>query len=138
MRCRILDVTPNPGTHRLLEELLQPDADFSLEHVPSGTGALEELTQRPDNMLPNLIILAWWLPLLTGTEVVASLKSDKRLRAIPVIVLDSDLPDGEVGKLYTAGVSCVIENVQNLDEFARFAEGMRAFWINLAILPFCE
>jgi CheY-like chemotaxis protein len=132
---RILHVTPDTGANRLMEELLHLDASVMFEHIATGLSAVKELKQRPECELPNLIISAWWLPFLTGTDFVKQIKSDKRLSIIPLIVFDSDLPGGEVGRLYEAGANCVVQDVGDLDMYSRFAERFRTFWLGAAVLP---
>ena len=132
---RLLHITPEVGVNRLVQEMLNLNSGVSFEHIGTGISAIAQLKQRSDSELPNLIITAWWLPLLTGTDLVTELKSDSRLRAIPVIVLDSDIPDGEISRLYEAGANCVVQNVADLDAFSRFVEAFRTFWLGVAVLP---
>jgi CheY-like chemotaxis protein len=132
---RIVHVTPETGANRLMEELLQLDSSVMFEHIATGISAVKELKQRPECDLPNLIISAWWLPFLTGTDFVKQIKSDKRLSIIPLIVFDSDLPAGEAVRLYDAGANAVVQDVGDLDMYSRFAERFRAFWLGAAVLP---
>jgi chemotaxis family two-component system response regulator Rcp1 len=132
---RLLHITPEVGANRLMQEMLNLNPSVSFEHIGTGISAIEQLKQRSDSELPNLIITAWWLPLLNGTDLVTQLKSDSRLRAIPVIVLDSDLPQGEINRMYEAGANCVVQDVADLDTLSRFAEAFRTFWLGVAVLP---
>jgi CheY-like chemotaxis protein len=132
---RIVHVTPETGANRLMEELLQLDSSVIFEHIATGISAVKELKQRPECELPNLIITAWWLPFVTGTDFVKQIKSDQRLSVIPLIVFDSDLPAGEAGRLYDVGANAVVQDVGDLDMYSRFAERFRAFWLRAAVLP---
>jgi two-component system, chemotaxis family, response regulator Rcp1 len=135
MPCRMLHVTPETAASRLFEELLGLDSNARFEHIATGISAIRELKRRPDHELPNLIVVAWWLPFLTGTEFVEQIKSDERLAVIPIIVFDSDLPEHEAGRLYDAGANCVIQDIAGLDMYSHFADRFRAFWLGTAVLP---
>lgn len=58
----------------------------------NGENALEYLNNRYQaNSLPRLIILDLNMPRLNGTQTLAKLKNDHRLRHIPVIIYSTSL-----------------------------------------------
>jgi len=59
--------------------------------VNDGTGIFEHLLEKPANDLPTLIILDLNMPRMNGTEVLRTLKSDKRYAHIPVIIFSTSV-----------------------------------------------
>ena len=135
-RCRILHVIDDDAQHCLLTNILQPDSSFSIERSQTGIQALKALHSRPTANLPNLVIIPWIMPLLTSREFTGEMKSDERLRAIPVIVMSASLPSEEIVALYNAGVSCVLATGTDYDSLALALRALKNFWVECAILPY--
>jgi CheY-like chemotaxis protein len=135
-RCRILHVIDDDAQHCLLTNILQPDNSFSIERSQTGIQALKALHSRPTDHLPNLVIIPWIMPLLTSREFTAEMKSDERLRAIPVIVMSASLPSEEIVALYNAGVSCVLATGTDYDSLCLALRALKNFWVECAILPY--
>jgi Response regulator containing a CheY-like receiver domain and an HD-GYP domain len=82
LRGSVLVVEDDPQNARLLTRLLAADG-FSVSVVGDGAAALTAVAQRP----PDVILLDWMLPKLTGIEVCQRLKRDPTTRLIPVVLL---------------------------------------------------
>jgi putative two-component system response regulator len=82
IRGRVLVVEDDPQNARLLTRLLTSDG-FAVDVVGDGAAALVAVAQRP----PDVILLDWMLPKLTGIEVCQRLKRDRTTRLIPVVLL---------------------------------------------------
>jgi DNA-binding response OmpR family regulator len=70
--------------HASFMMLLLEDAGYRCSRIASGERALEQLQQDP---LPDLILLDIMLEGIDGYEVCKRIKTDTRLRVIPVIIL---------------------------------------------------
>lgn len=57
---------------------------------------------------PDLILLDLNMPRMGGREVLAELKSDPALAAIPVAIVTGNDNEGEILKAYNLGVDCYI------------------------------
>ncbi len=68
--------------------------------VSNGYEALEVARRR----LPDLILLDWMMPGLSGLEVVEALRLDPRTAEIPVIILSSRDRQEDLRKLLALGV----------------------------------
>jgi putative two-component system response regulator len=79
---RILVVEDDPHNARLLERILTADS-FETEVVHDGVAALAAIAETP----PDLVLLDWMLPGLTGIEVCRRLKGDAATRLIPVVFI---------------------------------------------------
>jgi DNA-binding response OmpR family regulator len=56
------------------------------------------LTQQPD-----LVILDWMMPGLTGVEVCRAMRADPRAKDIPVLLLTSRAQEADIDQAFTAG-----------------------------------
>jgi putative two-component system response regulator len=79
---RILVVEDDPQNARLLERILTADS-FETRVVHDGAEALAAIAETP----PDLVLLDWMLPGLTGIEVCKRLKDDTATRLIPVVFI---------------------------------------------------
>lgn len=82
LRGSVLVVEDDPQNARLLTRLLETDG-FVVTVVGDGSAALSAVAQRA----PDVILLDWMLPKLTGIEVCQRLKRDPTTRLIPVVLL---------------------------------------------------
>jgi putative two-component system response regulator len=82
IRGSVLIVEDDPQNARLLTRLLTADG-FAVDVVGDGAAALMAVAQRP----PDVILLDWMLPKMTGIEVCQRLKRDRTTRLIPVVLL---------------------------------------------------
>lgn len=84
----VLVVDDNPMFCRVLERLLQREG-VRPSFAENGVLALEKL-KLARNVLPKVIICDLHMPVMNGRELLARLKSDERLKEIPVVMLTSD------------------------------------------------
>ncbi|MEW9613497.1 response regulator [Shinella sp. S4-D37] len=83
-RTRVLIVEDEPNIMESLSFILQR-ADFDIDTAPDGTEALRQLRRHAYSAL----ILDLMLPGISGLDVLRSVRSDKALEALPVIVLSA-------------------------------------------------
>lgn len=81
MNPRIAIIEDNPDNRMLLEALLEDR--YEIDEYEDGVVGLAGVAASP----PALILLDISLPKMTGTEVLAQMRTDDSLRAIPVIAL---------------------------------------------------
>jgi len=88
-----------------------------------------------DAPLPGLILLDLNMPKKDGREVLAEIKSDARLRKIPVIVLTTSKAEEDIVRSYDLGVNSFITKPVT---FAGLADAMRVvseYWFEIVELP---
>jgi len=87
---RILVADDDPDLRDILRSVLEP-AGFAVTEAEDGARALDAIHQRP----PDLLILDYMMPQVTGPEVCRQLKQDMLLRHVPIIMLTgkSELQD---------------------------------------------
>jgi CheY-like chemotaxis protein len=119
----------------LRDALLEGSGSFELEAV-SGAEALDERLRSGEPM-PNLVVVD-----LDGDDArpfasIDRLKSDLRLRRIPVIALTGmrDPDPALVARAYEAGVNTVLPKPATFLALVRLVKVVTAYWLEAAILP---
>lgn len=82
MKPRILIVEDEPALIAVLRYNLE-SADFIVDEARDGETALAKV----DEVQPDLILLDWMLPELSGLEICRRLRRDKKTKNIPIIML---------------------------------------------------
>ena len=138
-RCHILHVTENDTKSSLFLDIVKKTPSLLLERVTTAAEAIDVVLQRDRSNRPNLLLLDWELADgHAGAELLTTLKSDRTLRAVPVLVFANALPRIEVQRIYTMGASCVVMPELSPDAFADAVELICTFWGNIASLPYCD
>jgi diguanylate cyclase (GGDEF)-like protein len=90
----ILIADDDPDLRDILRSILEPSG-FSVREAPDGRQALEAVKSQA----PDLIILDYNMPDMTGPEVCERLKQDMLLRHVPILMLTgkSEVEDKLVG-----------------------------------------
>jgi len=81
---------------------------------------------------PDLILLDLELG---GYDLLAAIKSDVRLRRIPIIVLTlSDCPS-DIFNTYAAQGNCYVIHPSDRDQLTHILRRIEEFWLNIVTLP---
>jgi CheY-like chemotaxis protein len=135
----ILLVEDNPGDVRLtIEGLAEGNIRNRLHVARDGVEALEYLKRDgvfTDAVRPDLILLDLNLPRMGGREVLAALKSDPDLKAIPTIVLTTSCDQQDVSQSYALQANCYVTKPVDVDAFFGVLKSIENFWLTTAILP---
>jgi CheY-like chemotaxis protein len=135
----ILLVEDDPGDVRLTREALK-DGKLAneLHAVADGPSALAFLRREPpfvDAPRPDLIFLDLNLPGMHGTEVLARIKSDEDLVAIPVTVLTTSAADEDITRSYRLHANAYVTKPVGLEEFLEVVRQLDEFWVQIVRLP---
>jgi CheY-like chemotaxis protein len=68
---------------------------------------------------PTLVMLDLRLPKVDGKEVLRRIKSDDRLKSIPVVVLTSSREDRDINECYNLGANSFVVKPVEFDNFAK-------------------
>ncbi len=135
----ILLIEDNPGDARLAQEALR-DAKVRnhLSWVPDGVEALGFLRREAKYGAaprPDLILLDLNLPRKDGREVLTEIKSDDKLRRIPVVILTTSQAQEDILRAYHLNANCYISKPVDLDQFIRIVKTIEDFWLTIVKLP---
>lgn len=135
----ILLVEDNPGDVRLTREALKEGRVLNNLHVAAdGVLALEYLRpvgQFAHVAMPDIIFLDLNLPRMDGRELLAEIKSDPRLRRIPVVILTTSRAEEDILKTYDLHANCYITKPVDLDQFITVIKSIEDFWFTIVKLP---
>jgi len=136
---RVLLVDDNPADAELACEASAGGKYHSkIHHELDGERALAYLRRgRPHENAekPDLVLLDLNLPGRSGREVLAELKRDPHLRAIPVVVFSTSQCPKDVLECYEAGANCYVNKPVDLEEFFSAIWSIEQFWFGSARLP---
>jgi len=135
----ILLVEDNPGDARLTQEVfLDGKIRNRLNVVDDGVKALAYLRglgEYQNVVRPDIVLLDLNLPKKDGREVLAEIKSDTKLRRLPVVILTTSEAEEDILKAYNLNVNCYITKPVDLDKFIKAVRTIEEFWISIVKLP---
>ena len=85
--------------------------------------------------LPDIILLDLNLPMMSGKDVLAEIKTDDVLRHIPVIILSSSSAPPDIAGSYGLHANAYIVKPFNLENFSDVVRSIEQFFFVLAVLP---
>jgi CheY-like chemotaxis protein len=77
---------------------------------------------------PVVILLDLKMPRMDGIQVLKQLKSDERMRLIPVVILTSSREDRDLGECYSLGISAYVVKPVRFTEFMEAVKQIGVFW----------
>jgi chemotaxis family two-component system response regulator Rcp1 len=137
---RLLVVEDNPAYLYLIQKAFherQGQIRWELTVAEDGERALhllfeEEAESAP---LPDLILLDWNLPKVSGSEVLRRIKEHAKLRRIPVLVFSSSEADEDIHAAYDGHANGYITKPDSVDVLAAIVQTIERFWVAVARLP---
>ena len=135
----ILLVEDNPGDVRLtMEGLMESKVHNNLHVAKDGVEAMAFLRregQHAGAVRPDLILLDLNLPRMDGREVLSAIKSDPKLKTIPVVVLTTSRAEQDVLRSYELQANCYITKPVDLGQFITVVKSIEDFWLTIVTLP---
>jgi CheY-like chemotaxis protein len=135
----VLLVEDDPGdvlmTREAFEHYRIPN---SLHVVGDGEQAMHFLRKTGEYAkmpTPGLILLDLNLPRRNGLEVLAELKSDAALLAIPVVVLTTSQAEDDILRSYSLHANAYISKPVDFDKFVGVIGQIDDFFLTLVKLP---
>lgn len=134
----VLLVEDDPGDVLIAREAMAAGKlSTTLEVVPDGVEAMAYLRHESgytDVQRPDLILLDLNLPRMTGHEVLAEVKSDPKLRRIPVVVLTTSQVHEDIVRSYDLHAAVHVSKPVDFDDFACVVKQIDEFFGSVAEL----
>ncbi len=135
----ILLVEDNPADIRLAQEAFKDAKVRNILHtVGDGVEAMAFLRREgkyADVTRPDLILLDLNLPKKDGREVLAEIKTDERLKLIPVVILTVSKDEEDILKTYNLHANCYITKPIDFEQFMKVVKSIEEFWLTIVKLP---
>jgi CheY-like chemotaxis protein len=110
--------------HKLANEVVVArDGQQALDYLRCEGDYLSRARENPAVMLLDLK-----LPKVDGLEVLKAIRSDERLKLIPVVVLTSSQEEKDMVRSYTLGVNAYVVKPVDFHEFINAVKELGVFW----------
>jgi len=113
------------------EVIIAHDGVEALDYL-FGTGTYEG---RDTRIMPQIILLDLKLPRLDGLEVLRRLRSDKRTRLLPVVILTSSKEEMDLINGYSLGANSYIRKPVDFPQFTEAIRQLGLYWLVLNESP---
>ena len=119
---------------QLIKDALQESRLLNpLEFVGDGEALLKKLNEAKE--LPGLILLDLNMPKKDGREALKEIKSDPRLKRIPVVILTTSGAEEDVYRSYNLGVNSFISKPVKFSALVDVLRHVTHYWFEIVQLP---
>jgi len=137
----ILLIDDSPTDVLLVRRALDTMADACrLTTLTDGAQAwsyLEQLwaLERPDALVPDLILLDWNLPGPDGRQLLNRIKTTRTLRGIPTLVLSTSERAEDVWTSYQLGANTYVQKPADFEGYRHLLTTLYGYWHRTASRP---
>ena len=106
--------------------------------VRDGEEALDFLSRTgkyTDAVVPDLVLLDLNLPKMDGFEVLESMRSDPRLKNLPVIVTSGSAREEDEARAYKLHISAYVVKPTDKDKYFAAIRSVKELWFHSVALP---
>ncbi len=140
---RILLIEDDPADQELTRRALREAEGLSIDLriAADGGEALDYLFQRGDFAdperapRPDLVLLDLNLPGTPGKRVLEAIKSDAKLRALPIVVLTTSARRRDIQESYELGCNSYVVKPLDAHQFFRVFGELCSYWLDVVALP---
>ena len=138
---RILLADDDPmGVELVLASLAQIHLAGLVETVTDGELALDYLYRRGaycerEGGNPSFILLDLKMPKVSGLEVLRQIKSDEKLRRVPVVIFTSSREESDLAASYDLGANTYVLKPVGFSGFMEVAKRVGEFWWLINEIP---
>jgi two-component system response regulator len=139
----------------LLVEDSQADAEMTMDaltdahlvnpvvHLEDGVDCLDYLYARGawaerEAGDPAVVLLDIKMPRMSGLEVLKTMRTDERMRRIPVVILSSSREESDLARSWDLGANAYVIKPVDVDQFFEAVRTLGQFWAVLNQAPEVE
>jgi CheY-like chemotaxis protein len=138
----ILIAEDDPDDRQWINEaLIETHAAAEIRFVEDGEELMDFLYHRGKYKttstlsFPGLILLDLNMPKKDGREALKEIKSEPRLRHIPIIILTTSKIEEDIFRTYNLGANSVILKPVTYSEFIDIMRSLTKYWLEVTELP---
>lgn len=112
--------------------------DIEFKRASDGDEALEVLENTgppPLEPMPKVVLLDLNLPGTDGREVLEEVKSTKRLRELPVVVVSASSDPKTIAECYRRGASGYVVKPMDFSRLEELVRNIKSYWLDSVELP---
>lgn len=109
---RVLVVDDDPAIVEMLVELLERDGRFEVQTASTGFDA----GMRTREFQPEVIILDFMLPDINGNAVCRTIRADKSLQNVKIIIVSGVVDPADVEKLMECGANAFMQKPFSIEQ----------------------
>lgn len=129
----ILIADDNQADARLIIEAFRENGlKEECEVACDGEQCMKKLRDGP---LPRLLVLDLNMPKMNGLQVLREIKSDPKLRLVPVVVLTTSDADRDIMESYELYANSYITKPLDMADFIEVMRKMYEYWFAVGKLP---
>ncbi len=118
----------------ILNALQKHNLGNTADWVRDGVEALDYLHRREKfagraDELPLLVLLDLKMPRLDGLEVLRQLKTDARLRRVPIVMMTSSREETDLVRSYDLGVNSYVVKPVQFHAFVEAVSKLKVYWV---------
>ena len=120
------------------EALRESKISNNLSVAGDGLQALDFLRREgaySDAPRPDIVLLDLNLPKKDGRWVLEQIKTDDRLKHLPVVIMTTSRAEHDVLKSYRLHANCYVTKPVDFDEFISIVHSIEEFWFTVVRLP---
>lgn len=111
----------------------------NLETVEDGEELMDFLHRRGkyenSQVTPGLVLLDLNMPRKSGLEALKEIKSDEKLRRLPVVILTTSKAEEDIIRSYDLGVNSFIVKPVTFDSLVEMVKELDKYWFQIVELP---
>ena len=135
MPARILHVDDSPDDVTLIAlAFRRAGIAVEIEVAPDGDQAIAAL-QSPSRSVPDCVLLDIKLPTKTGLEVLNWIRSQRRLKRLPVLMLTSSQLPKDINEAYDLGANSYLVKPPSLEMLVSLAQTIAQYWLQTNVPP---
>lgn len=130
-KIKIILVDDNPADSRLFEECLkQVGFSFDFEAYNNGQDFIDILQNKSPFNLPDIVFLDLNLAGLNGKEILKIIKTDDRLKTIPILILTTSSSYEDRKDCYQSHANAYLVKPIDFNDFVSLIQSFKSFWLN--------